>query len=382
MKSGLWITRNMILNWIVLILQVVLFYKFGWVALLFYPLFFILTYIFSHVTSVNLFDTDEMVQRCYSYVDSFLKLQNSGIDLGFNFWDKTYVTNIEAQQRKWNYMINAINLKQGDWLLDVGCGYGDWLNYAKSKGINVLGINISPQQAEAVKKKFDIDVLNITIHEFYKIVSDTSHPKHDSYAHLLGKFDAITFMDTVEHYAPPQYKWFRKKQDAIYQGIFHLSELLSKEKGRVFISCLHTNDKPMDIYRKFCWYILDSTMCGLYPHGKDGLTKNASSYTVISHVDRTEDYRLSAVKTSEGWQRAKFRFGLRFLDFSKTALYFFAVDPFLFHHLLSQIFNAWMSFYGRDAYDRSYDPEKRQALSYVNLYMILLEKKQAIANSV
>lgn len=372
----------MLINWTVLVLQAILFYNFGWIALLFYPLFFILSFIFSHITSVSMFDTDEMVQRCYSYIDSFLKLQNSGIDLGFNFWDKPEVTNNEAQQRKWDYMFDVINLKEGDWLLDVGCGYGDWLSYAKGKGINVLGMNISSEQAQAVKKKFDIDVINITVHEFYKIVSNTSHPKHGQYVHLLGKFDAITFMDTIEHYAPPQYKWFRKKQDTIYQSIFHLTELLSKERGRVFISCLHTNDKPMDIYRKFCWYILDATMCGLYPHGKDGLTKNANSYNVISHVDRTEDYRLSAIKASEGWQLGNFGLGLGFLDFSKAVLYFFVVDPFLFHHLLSQIFDAWMSFYGKEPYDRAYNPEKRQALSYVHLYMILLEKKQLTGNSV
>jgi hypothetical protein len=157
--------------------------------------------------------------------------------------------------------------------------------------------------------------------------------------------------------------------------MFRMADLLTKRNGKVFISCLHTKGKKWDFYRLFSWYLLDGTMCGLYPRGENGLTKNANSFDVISCIDRTEDYRLSAVKASEGWQHRKVGFGLGYFDFSKKVIYFTLVDPFILHHLLSQIFDAWMSFYGDDPYDKSYNPEKRESLSFISLYMILLQKK-------
>jgi len=48
---------------------------------------------------------------------------------------------------------------RGDRLIDIGCGYGDWINYAREKGIGVVGINISPEQTNFAKCEYDLDVI-------------------------------------------------------------------------------------------------------------------------------------------------------------------------------------------------------------------------------
>lgn len=56
-------------------------------------------------------------------------------------------------------MLNQLDLHAGDRLIDIGCGYGDWIYYAKNKGIEVVGINISPEQTNFAKCEYDLDVI-------------------------------------------------------------------------------------------------------------------------------------------------------------------------------------------------------------------------------
>ena len=69
--------------------------------------------------------------------------------------------------------------------------------------------------------------------------------------------------------------------------------------GRVFISCLH-QVKKLDLKRMVALWSLDRTMCGFYPIGKDGLTKNAVTWFDVENVwDVTEDYRITSVLESD-----------------------------------------------------------------------------------
>jgi cyclopropane fatty-acyl-phospholipid synthase-like methyltransferase len=55
-----------------------------------------------------------------------------------------------AAQRKLAHAYEQLQLKKGDSLLDIGCGWGGMMRYAANKGCHVTGITLSPLQAQYV----------------------------------------------------------------------------------------------------------------------------------------------------------------------------------------------------------------------------------------
>ncbi len=59
----------------------------------------------------------------------------------------------EAQRAKMDLVIKKLGLKQGDTLLDIGCGWGGFAKYAAQEhGLTVKGISISESQLDYAKK--------------------------------------------------------------------------------------------------------------------------------------------------------------------------------------------------------------------------------------
>jgi SAM-dependent methyltransferase len=79
-------------------------------------------------------------------------------------------------------------------LLDVGCGDGRFLRYAKEQGFEVWGIDFDKKSVENVKRNLGIDtVFAMSLEEFYE------------YAKERGlKFDVITFFEVLEHQDKPR----------------------------------------------------------------------------------------------------------------------------------------------------------------------------------
>ena len=59
----------------------------------------------------------------------------------------------EAQENKYQSILNLLNLKKGSKILEIGCGWGGFLEYASNQGFDVKGITISPSQFNYVKAK-------------------------------------------------------------------------------------------------------------------------------------------------------------------------------------------------------------------------------------
>ena len=79
-------------------------------------------------------------------------------------------------------------------LLDVGCGDGRFLRYAKEQGFEVWGIDFDKKSVENAKRKFGIDtIFAMSLEEFYEYAKEKNL-----------KFDVITFFEVLEHQDKPR----------------------------------------------------------------------------------------------------------------------------------------------------------------------------------
>jgi cyclopropane-fatty-acyl-phospholipid synthase len=96
----------------------------------------------------------------------------------------------EAQEEKLETVARKLELKEGDRVLDVGCGWGGFPLWAATKhGADVVGITLSAPQAEKARQRAE-----------EAGVADRVEIRVMDYRDLAGeKFDAIASIGMVEH---------------------------------------------------------------------------------------------------------------------------------------------------------------------------------------
>ncbi|HEX2392489.1 MAG TPA: cyclopropane-fatty-acyl-phospholipid synthase family protein [Solirubrobacterales bacterium] len=103
----------------------------------------------------------------------------------------------EAQEEKLETVARKLALREGERVLDVGCGWGGFpLWAAKEHGARVLGITLSPPQAERARQRAEeagvADRVEIRVMD-YRDLPETGE-----------KFDAIASIGMVEHVGASQ----------------------------------------------------------------------------------------------------------------------------------------------------------------------------------
>ncbi len=101
----------------------------------------------------------------------------------------------EAQEEKLETVCRKLALKEGDRVLDVGCGWGSFPLWAATKhGASVVGITLSPPQAEKARRRAE-----------EAGVADRIEIRVMDYRDLAGeRFDAIASIGMVEHVGEEQ----------------------------------------------------------------------------------------------------------------------------------------------------------------------------------
>jgi len=104
------------------------------------------------------------------------------------FGDNPSRTLEEAQAAKYARVLEKINAKPGDHILDIGCGWGGFAEAAAKKGLRVCAISLSDEQVDyATKRMHDAGLQHqVTI-------------KKIDYRHVMGEFDHIVSIGMFEH---------------------------------------------------------------------------------------------------------------------------------------------------------------------------------------
>ncbi len=116
----------------------------------------------------------------------------------------------EAQEAKLDLICKKLNLKPGQTVLDIGCGWGSFAKFAAEKyGAHVTGITISKEQAELAREK--CKGLPVEI-------------RFEDYRDTMGQFDHIVSIGMFEHVGPKNYRTYMEKVSKLLKddGLFLL----------------------------------------------------------------------------------------------------------------------------------------------------------------
>lgn len=184
----------------------------------------------------------------------------------------------EAQEYKYDLICRKLDLKPGQRLLDLGCGWGGMVRHAaKHYGVRALGVTLSREQAtwaqEEIKRQ-GLDHLAEVRHSDYRDVAESD-------------FDAVSSIGLTEHIGVANYP--------AYFGFIH-DKL--KPQGRVLNHCITRHDNQSRSTGAFIdrYVFPDGELTG------SGTIARAAEDAGLE-VQHHENFRLHYARTLAGWSR-------------------------------------------------------------------------------
>lgn len=125
----------------------------------------------------------------------------------------------QAQENKYRLVFDKLNLKAGDRLLDIGCGWGGMVRYAAKRGVRVIGATLSAEQAEWGQKKVVEEGL-----------SDLAEVRHSDYRDVReSEFDALSSIGLTEHIGVQNYpSYFGFIKSKLREGGLFLNHTITR----------------------------------------------------------------------------------------------------------------------------------------------------------
>jgi len=200
----------------------------------------------------------------------------------------------DAQQNKINHIIKKLDLKAGQKVLDIGCGWGGMaFEIAKQKKCEVTGISLSENQINFCKNK--AKELNLDNQVNFELCD---------YREVKKKFDKIVSVGFFEHTGKKFYKTFFKKVNNIM-----------KENGICLLHTIGSVDPPSPVQpwiqrRIFPGGIVPSLSEIVKPIEQTGLIISDCE-TLIHHYDKT--LRAWLERFLENKEKAKFLYDKEFV---------------------------------------------------------------------
>lgn len=110
------------------------------------------------------------------------------------YWLDGAETLDDAQERKLDLVCRRLELEEGQRVLDIGCGWGSFAQYAaRNYGAEVTGITVSGEQAELARERCEGLPVEIRVQD---------------YRDLEGTFDRLVSLGMIEHVGHKNYRTY------------------------------------------------------------------------------------------------------------------------------------------------------------------------------
>lgn len=187
----------------------------------------------------------------------------------------------DAQQRKLHFVADRLNLRGGERLLDLGCGWGSLILFmAREYGARAVGVSPAPRQLEHIAEQAAAQGVADRVETVLGHVEDLA---------LTGTYDAVTMLGSIVH-MPDLDAVFATCRDRLRRG------------GRLYVSesCFR-NEATRSRFgdRSGTTYVRDAIFGWGDMRPLSHLVKAAedAGFSIVALDDLTADYR----RTIEDW---------------------------------------------------------------------------------
>ncbi len=164
------------------------------------------------------------VDFTYSLTDRIIRLSLGELaDFSGAKFDGDFSLGLEeAQRRKHDYVAEQVGIGPGRRLLDLGCGWGPLLAYARARGGAGVGVTLSSAQRAACRK-----------HGLEVYLEDARGIDRDRF----GVFDAVASLGAFEHFCSPD-DYRAGRQEDIYRDLFARVASVLEPGGRFYLQTM------------------------------------------------------------------------------------------------------------------------------------------------
>jgi cyclopropane-fatty-acyl-phospholipid synthase len=164
------------------------------------------------------------VDFTYSLTDRIIRLSLGELaDFSGAKFDGDFSLGLEqAQGRKHDYVAEQVGIGKGRRLLDLGCGWGPLLAYARAHGGTGVGVTLSSAQLAACRR-----------HGLVVYLEDARRIDRERF----GTFDAVASLGAFEHFCSPD-DYQAGRQDEIYRDLFARVASVLPPGGRFYLQTM------------------------------------------------------------------------------------------------------------------------------------------------
>jgi cyclopropane-fatty-acyl-phospholipid synthase len=186
-----------------------------------------------------------------------------------------------AQTEKYRRIADMAGVKPGSTVLEIGCGWGGFAEYAARLGAKVVGLTLSTEQLSYARQRLSDAGL-----------ADQADLRLQDYRDVQGQFDAVVSIEMIE--AVGERYW------PVYFG--KIAEVL-KQGGRAALQAILIEDTRFPIYRRSPDFIQRH----VFPGGMLPSPQRLRDETTAAGLTLVEQasYRLDYARTLREW-RGKF----------------------------------------------------------------------------
>jgi cyclopropane-fatty-acyl-phospholipid synthase len=233
----------------------------------------------------------------YTTIDRIFRLSLGELaDFSGAKYDGDFSLTLEqAQRRKHEYIAEQIGIAPGRRILDLGCGWGALLDFARSRGAPGVGVTLSAAQVASCRRH------GLDVH-----LRDARGVTRASF----GGFDAAASLGAWEHFCSPE-DYRAGRQEAIYRQVFANVAGLLPSRGRFYLQTMvfGRNMIPVDEISEhaprdsdaFVLYLLGCQFPGSWlPFGREQVVACAQPHF---RLVESSSGRLDYIETITQWNR-------------------------------------------------------------------------------